>query len=95
MISPLAYVNPSAKIGQNVTIHPFAYIDENVEIGDGCEIMSYTSIIHGTRMGKNNKYVTGLSPAALRRSPDISRHFLGHATTQRPQPLLLSSSMFG
>lgn len=34
MISPLAYVDPSAKIGNNVTIHPFAYIDKNVEIGD-------------------------------------------------------------
>ena len=34
MISPLAYVDPSAKIGKNVTIHPFAYIDKNVEIGD-------------------------------------------------------------
>lgn len=55
MISPLAHVDPSAKIGNNVTIHPFAFIDANVEIGDGCEIMSYTSIIHGTRMGRNNK----------------------------------------
>lgn len=59
MISPLAYVHPSAKIGENVTIHPFAYIDANVEIGDGCEIMSYTSIINGTRMGKNNKIYQG------------------------------------
>ena len=55
MISPLAHVDPSAKLGENVTIHPFAYIDKNVEIGDGCEIMPYTSIIRGTRMGKNNK----------------------------------------
>ena len=39
MISPLAYVDSSAKIGKNVTIHPFAYIDKNVEIGDDCEIM--------------------------------------------------------
>lgn len=59
MISPLAHVDPSAKIGENVTIHPFAYIDADVEIGDGCEIMSYTSIIHGTRMGKNNKVYQG------------------------------------
>ena len=27
MISPLAYVDPSAKLGKNVTVHPFAYID--------------------------------------------------------------------
>ena len=59
MISPLAYVDASAKIGQNVKIHPFAYIDANVEIGDGCEIMPYVSIIHGTRMGKNNKVFQG------------------------------------
>lgn len=59
MISPLAHVDPSAKIGENVTIHPFAFIDANVEIGDGCEIMSYTSVIRGTRMGKNNKVYQG------------------------------------
>lgn len=28
MISPLAYVDPSAKLGKNVTVHPFAYIDK-------------------------------------------------------------------
>lgn len=59
MISPLAHVDPSAKIGKDVTIHPFAFIDANVEIGDGCEIMPYTSIINGTRMGRNNKVYQG------------------------------------
>ena len=39
MISPLAYVDASAKLGNNVIVHPFAYIDKNVEIGDNCEIM--------------------------------------------------------
>lgn len=59
MISPLAHVDPSAKIGENVKIHPFAFIDGNVEIGDDCEIMSYTSIIGGSRIGKNNKIYQG------------------------------------
>lgn len=45
MISPLAYVDKGAKIGDNVTIHPFAYIDKNVEIGDNCTIMPYASIL--------------------------------------------------
>ena len=45
MISPLAYVDASAKLGANVTVHPFAYIDKNVEIGDDCEIMPL-SLIH-------------------------------------------------
>ena len=59
MISPLAHVDPSAKIGANVTIHPFAYIDKDVEIGDGCEIKPYASVLAGTRMGKDNKVYQG------------------------------------
>ncbi len=55
MISTLAYVNPEAKIGSNVTIHPFAYIDKDVVIGDDCVIMPYVSVMAGTRMGKGNK----------------------------------------
>ncbi|MCM1347965.1 MAG: acyl-ACP--UDP-N-acetylglucosamine O-acyltransferase [Firmicutes bacterium] len=70
MISPLAHVDPSAKIGNNVTIHPFAYIDANVEIGDNCEIMSYASILGGTKMGQNNKVyqytVVGADPQDFR-----------------------------
>lgn len=58
-ISQLAHVDPSAKIGDNVTIHAFAYIDKNVEIGDNCEIKPYASILSGTRMGKNNKVYQG------------------------------------
>ena len=50
MISPLAYVDPSAKLGKNVTVHPFAYIDKNVEIGDDNVIMPYASLMSGTRM---------------------------------------------
>ena len=34
MISPLAHVDPEAKLGKNVTIHPFSFISKNVEIGD-------------------------------------------------------------
>lgn len=59
MISPLAYVDSSAKIGADVTIHPFAYIDADTVIGDGCEIMPYASIIHGTTLGKNVKVYQG------------------------------------
>lgn len=54
-ISPLAHIDPSAKIGNKVIIHAFAYIDENVEIGDNCEIMPYASLIRGTRLGEGTK----------------------------------------
>lgn len=54
MISPLAYVDPAAKIGKNVEIKPFAYIEGDVEIGDDCVIMPYVSLLNGTRMGRGN-----------------------------------------
>jgi ATP-dependent protease ClpP protease subunit len=44
MISPLASVDSTAKIGKNVTIQPFAYIEGDVEIGDDCVIMSMTPV---------------------------------------------------
>ena len=55
MISPLAYVDSKAVIGNNVTIHPFAYIDKDVVIGDNCVIYPYASVLAGTVMGKNNR----------------------------------------
>lgn len=59
MISPLAYVDPAAKLGNDVTIHPFAFIDKDVEIGDRCEIMPYASIMKGARIGQNTKVYQG------------------------------------
>lgn len=54
MISPLAYVDPKARIGQNVEIMPFAYIEGDVAIGDNCVIMPHVSILNGTTIGNNN-----------------------------------------
>ena len=80
-ISPLAYVDPTARIADNVTIHPFAYIDGDVEIGEGCEIMPYTSILSGTRMGKNNKVyqnsVIGADPQDFRWKGEKTYCFIG------------------
>ena len=64
MISPLAYVDPSAKIGKNVTIHPFVYIDKNVEIGDNNVIMPNASLMSGARIGNGNTIYNGAVIAA-------------------------------
>ena len=56
MISPLAYVDPEAKLGKNVTVLPFAYIEKNVEIGDDCVIMSRHRIgISGLETGESGR----------------------------------------
>lgn len=59
MISPLAYVDPKARLGHDVTVHPFAYIDADTVIGDGCVIMPYASIVAGTELGRNVKVYQG------------------------------------
>lgn len=59
MISPLAYIDPEAKIGKDCKIGAFVYIDKNVVIGDNCEIMPHASVLYGTRMGNNNKVFHG------------------------------------
>ncbi len=53
-ISPLAYIDPSAKIGDNCEIGPFCFIDKNVEIGDNNVLMNNVTLLEGTRMGNEN-----------------------------------------
>jgi len=70
MISDKAHIDPSAKIGENVTIHPFAYIDRDVEIGDNTVIMPFASVIRGSKVGKNCKIyqaaIVGADPQDFR-----------------------------
>lgn len=77
MISPLAYVHPDAKLGENVTVEPFAYIAGDVEIGDDCWIGPGAVIHDGARIGKRNKIHTAASIACL--PQDLK--FVGENTT--------------
>ena len=65
MIQPLAYVHPSAKIADNVTIDPFVTIHADVEIGEGTHIMSGATIFRGTRIGLNCRVFPGASIGAI------------------------------
>ena len=58
-ISQLAYVDPAARIGDNVTIDPFVFVEGNVEIGDNCHIRPNAVILSGARIGKNNRIFEG------------------------------------
>ena len=55
MISPLAYIHPEAKIGENVEIAPFVFIDKNVVIGDNNKIMANANILYGSRLGAGSR----------------------------------------
>lgn len=59
MISPLAHIDPTAKIADDVTIYPFAYIDADTVIEQGAVIMPYASVMCHTHIGKNTKIHNG------------------------------------
>lgn len=93
MISQLAFIDPSAKIGKNVTVHPFAFIDKNVEIGDDCVIMPYVSIMSGTKIGRNNHIyqgaVIGADPQDFRWDRKVQTFcYIGNDNTIREQVII-------
>lgn len=92
MISEKAHIDPSAKIGDNVTIHPFAFIDKDVEIGDGCVIMPFASIVRGTRMGKNCRVyqgaIVGADPQDFRWKGGFTYCYIGNNVTIRENVII-------
>ena len=60
-ISPLAFVHPDAKLGDNNLIGPFCYIDGNVIIGDNNVFQNSVTLNYGCRMGNNNEVFPGAS----------------------------------
>ena len=64
-ISPMAFVHPEAKIGENVKIGPFCFVDKGVEIGDDTELMNSVTVLRGTTMGKGNLVFPGAVIGAI------------------------------
>lgn len=91
-ISPLAFVHPEAKIGENVTISAFAFIDRDVEIGDGCHINPHVSILAGSRIGRNNHFYDGCiisaTPQDFRWKGEDSYVEIGDNNTIREQVII-------
>lgn len=52
-IDPLAYIAPTAKIGENVYIAPFACVGDNAEIGDNTSLHPHTTVGSGAKIGNN------------------------------------------
>ena len=54
-ISELAFIDPTAKIGEKCYIGPFVAIAEGVEIGDGCVLHSHVSVGRNAKVGSNTE----------------------------------------
>ena len=91
-ISKLAFVDPDAKIGSDVTIDAFAFIDKNVEIGDGCHIHPHASILSGARIGKNNEIfenaIIAATPQDFRWKGEDSYVIIGNNNKIREQVII-------
>ncbi len=51
-IDPLAYIAPTAQIGEDCYVAPFAYIGENVKIGKGTQIYPHTTVYDNAAVGE-------------------------------------------
>lgn len=60
-ISPLAYIHPEAKLGENNVIGPFCYIGRNTVIGNGNKLLNSVTVHEGARIGNNNEIFPGAS----------------------------------
>lgn len=92
MISPLAHIDPTAKLGKNVTVHPFAFIDKDVVIGDDCVIMPYASIISGTVLGERCRVyqgaVVGADPQDFRWNGNDAKCTIGNDVVIREHVII-------
>ena len=79
MISPLAHIDPKAKLGSNVTVEPFAFIQGDVVIGDGTWIGPHTTIMDGSRIGRNCRIFPG---AVISGHPQDLKYEGEHTTTE-------------
>ena len=76
-ISPLAFVHPEAKLGDNNIIGPFCYIDCDTVLGDNNVLQNSVTINRGARIGNNNEIFPG---ASLSTKPQDLK-FKGEETT--------------
>jgi UDP-N-acetylglucosamine acyltransferase len=60
-ISPMAFVHPEAKLGDNNIIGPFCYIDRNTVLGDNNVLQNSVTINYGARIGNGNEFFPGAS----------------------------------
>jgi len=51
LISPKAFISPSAKIGEGVLIQSFCNISSNVVLGDFVKLNTYANIMHDCNLG--------------------------------------------
>ena len=55
-VSPLAHLDPRARVGRDVYIGPFCLVGPDVTIGDGCRLDSHVVLCGHTTIGQRNHF---------------------------------------
>ena len=58
-VHPLAFVAPTATIGEGVRIGPFAVVEDQAVVGAGCVLESRSSVKRGAILGERNHLFEG------------------------------------
>lgn len=81
------YINPDARLADDVTVGPFTTIASNVEIGPGTKIGSNVTILEGSRIGAGCTIfpgaVVGAIPQDLKFRGEDTLAIIGDKTTLR------------
>lgn len=69
-IHPMACIDPSARVGADVTIGPFCHIGPEVTVGEGCILHTHVTILGPAKIGPRNTFfpncVIGTAPQDLK-----------------------------
>ena len=52
-ISELAFIDPTAEVGEGCYIAPFAVVEAKAKVGRGCQIMSHAVVCENAKVGDN------------------------------------------
>lgn len=87
VIHPLAWVDPSAELGPDVTVGPFCNVQAGVKLGRGCILESHVTIISGTTAGDENRFhqgaIIGGDPQDTKYHGEPTYLQIGHRNTFR------------
>jgi UDP-N-acetylglucosamine acyltransferase len=80
-IHPSAFVDPSARLGEGVSVGAFAVIEAGVVVGDGCSVDHHAVLHSGATLGRDNKVfahaVVGGEPQDLKFKGEASQIVIG------------------
>lgn len=87
IISPMAFVDPEAVLGDNNIIGPFCYIDKDTIIGNNNKFYNSVTVHTGARIGDNNEFFPGSSistkPQDLKFNGEITTCEIGNNNSIR------------